>query len=122
MKKKRLSDDVRVNTTREKSEKAARQYINNPTEVIPEKLQNCKENLQNIYNQVEEEELDKMIKEVESTYVEAKTHESWKFQGGKLRNLSLKQKAKKKESKNGIVILNTFLVMMLKLKENLKKN
>ena len=60
-KKKKLSEDARVNIARRKSENAACDYVNNPSELNLEIFQNCKENLQHEYNQVEEEELNKMI-------------------------------------------------------------
>ena len=41
-KKKRQSDDVRVNIARKKSEKAACNYVNNPSELNREILHNCK--------------------------------------------------------------------------------
>ena len=75
-KKKRLSEDARVNIARRKSENAACDYVNNPSELNLETLQNCKENLLHVYNQVEEEELNKMIEEVELTFANAKHRES----------------------------------------------
>ena len=79
VKKTRLSDDVRVNTARQKTEKAACSYINKPTELNHEELQKCKVELQNAYDIIEGEELDKMIREVESTNAESKHRESWKL-------------------------------------------
>ena len=75
-KKKILSDDPRITDIRKKTEKVFCRYTNHPTELNREELQECKKELQNTYDVTEEEELDKMIKEVEDTNAKSKHRES----------------------------------------------
>ena len=78
-KMKRASADPRIIKAREKTQKASGAYTENPTERNRQKLQRCKSGLQKTYDIISEEELDKLIAEVESAHERSKHGESWRI-------------------------------------------
>ena len=98
-KKKQTSADPRVINAREKTHMASSAYAENPTERNRQKLQRCKGTLQKAYDTISEEDLDKLIAEVESADAKSKHAESWKLINEITGRKSVKQAIIKANSK-----------------------
>ena len=64
---------------RENTQKASAKYFGKPPTHHREELQKCKSKLQQTYDVIAEEELDEMLREVESADVRSKHRESWRL-------------------------------------------
>ena len=74
-----LSNDGRVSAVRDKVNQAFAKYQCNPDKSNREQLQKEKSNLKSTYDQVFQEELECMIKQVEDADIRAQHAESWKI-------------------------------------------
>lgn len=75
--KKKVSNDPRVVKAREETQNATNRYLHKSNARNREELQKCKHKLQETYDTITEEELDKMIREVEAADEKSKHKESW---------------------------------------------
>ena len=78
-KKKRIAKDMRVVEARQKVEEASIVYFREPSDENRESMQQHKDGLRQIYDEIQEEELDKLLAKVESANEEAKHKESWRL-------------------------------------------
>ena len=79
IKRQRTSTDPRIVRAREITQKASNKYVETQSPRNRIELQKCKRNLQNQYDIIAEEELAKMIREVESANDRSKHGESWRL-------------------------------------------
>ena len=73
-----LSNDIRVSAAREKVNQAFTKFESNPSNIKREHLQDEKTNLKSTYDQVFQEELECLIKQVEDADIRAQHAQSWK--------------------------------------------
>ena len=89
-----LSNDGRVSTARDKVNQAFAKYESDPDNINHEHLQEEKANLKSTYDQVFQEELEGLIKQVEDADLRAQHAESWKI---------INQISGRKTAKKGII-------------------
>ena len=90
-KRNRLSTDPRVVTARRNVQLAFSEYVNESNEENQTKLQEKKNSLQEVYNEITEEDLEHMIRQVEKADETSKHGESWKL----INSISGRKTAKK---------------------------
>ena len=89
-----LSNDDRVSTARDKVNEAFAKYEANPNNTNQEQLRDEKANLKSTYDQVFQDELEGLIKQVENADLRAQHSESWKI---------INQISGRKAAKKGII-------------------
>ena len=105
--KKAAAQDPRVEQARKLVQSVSSTYSEKPTERNREALTNAKKELQETYDKIAEEELDKAIKEVEDANEKSRHGKSWKLinpEGKQRRRESSKGQASKKDLTNGTPI------------------
>ena len=78
-KKKRISNDPRVASVREKIQKASEKYFKAPTDKNREVVNKLKEKLNQTYGDIYKEELDILVRKVESSNEHCGHRESWRL-------------------------------------------
>ena len=97
-KSKNIAEDPRINEAREAVQKAFTAFSNNPTIQLQQQLQKEKSKLKEIYDDIQEKELDEMINQVEMADNKRKHGESWQL---------INTITGRKSSKRGILKGNT---------------
>ena len=78
-KKKRISNDPRVASVREKIQKSSEKYFKAPTDKNREVVNKLKEKLNQTYDDIYKEELDILVRKVESSNEHCRHRESWRL-------------------------------------------
>ena len=91
LKKKKLSDDPRVEQARTEVQNAFKNYSKSTSAAEKQVLQDKRNHLNKVYNDLQEEELESMIRETEEADIRKQHRESWKL----INNITGRKAAKK---------------------------